>query len=69
MIVGLNESYEYECTCLKLNFENAMVINRGLSTSAHVGRMTCIHALPCWGVRGGVEANTPTHAKYSYATL
>jgi hypothetical protein len=41
---------------------------QGLSTSAHVGRMACVHAWPRRGV-GGVMANTPTHTKCSHATL
>jgi hypothetical protein len=41
-----------------------MLITWGLFLSAHVGIMSCVHARPCWG-----GPNTPTHAKYSHATL
>ncbi len=35
-------------------------------TSAHVGRMACIRARPCWGVGGD---QTPIHTKRSHAML
>jgi hypothetical protein len=37
-----------------------MVINIGLSTSAHIGRMACVCALPRWRVRGWKRIPPPT---------
>ncbi len=46
-----------------------MLITWGLPMSVHIGRRACALAWPRRGVGGGVEMNTPTHAKCSRATL
>jgi hypothetical protein len=39
-----------------------------LTLRDHVGQKVRVRARPSWRV-GGMEANTPTHAKWSHATL